>query len=109
MRTLLFLTSLLALSACTAVVVGNGNSGNNERPASVVASDSAITAKVKSKLAADDIVSIFVIGVRTYKGTVTLTGSVGSIAARNRAEAIARDTGGVRAVNNQILLEDQSR
>ena len=109
MRTLLVLISCLALSACAAVVVGNGSTGDGGRTASVAASDAAITTKVKSKLAADDIVSIFVVGVRTYKGTVTLTGSVGSIVARNRAAEIARETSGVRAVNNQILLEDQSR
>jgi osmotically-inducible protein OsmY len=43
------------------------------------------------------------------QGTVTLTGTVGSILARNKAESIARDTDGVRAVNNQIVVEDRSK
>ena len=109
MHKAVLLVSLLALAGCTAMVVGGNDAGSSERSTSVVASDSAITAKVKSKLAADDIVSIFVIGVRTYKGTVTLSGSVGSIVARDRAERIARETSGVRMVNNQIDLEDKSR
>lgn len=108
MRKLFLLMFTLALTGCTAVLVGDSGGGNRERTASVATTDSAITTKIKGKLAADDIVSIFVIGVRTYKGTVTLSGSVGSIAARNRAAQIARETSGVTAVNNQIRLEDQS-
>ena len=109
MRKFVLLVSMLALAGCTAVVVGNGSNGNNERPATVVASDTTITSKITGKFAADDIVSVFDIGVRTYKGTVTLSGKVGSIAARNRAESIARATKGVKAVNNQIVLEDRSK
>ena len=108
MRKTILLISILALAGCTAVVVGNGG-GGNQRPASVVASDTTITSKITGKLAADDIVSVFEIGVRTYKGTVTLSGRVGSIVARDRAESIARDTRGVEAVNNQIVLEDRSK
>jgi hyperosmotically inducible protein len=109
MHKLVLLVSILALGGCTAVVVGGTGTSSSERSASVVASDSAITTKIKGKLAADDIVSIFVIGVRTYKGTVTLSGSVGTIVARDRAERIARETSGVKMVNNQIVLEDKSR
>ena len=108
MRKTIFLISILALAGCTAVVVGNSGSGT-ERSASVVASDTTITSKITGKFAADDIVSVFEIGVRTYRGTVTLSGRVGSIVARDRAESIARDTRGVTAVNNQIVLEDRSR
>jgi osmotically-inducible protein OsmY len=55
------------------------------------------------------VVSVFNIGVRTYKATVTLTGTVGTIAARNQAESIARGVDGVKAVNNQIVIEDRSK
>ena len=114
MRKLVLLMSLLALSGCTALAVGGAGVvgyqlGKDERPAEVVASDSAITTKIKGKYVADDLVSVFNIGVRTYKGTVTLSGTVGSIAARNRAESLARGTNGVQAVNNQIIIEDQSQ
>mgnify|MGYP001814229711 CR=1 FL=1 len=109
MHKIVLLLSLLALAGCTAMVVGGNNAGGSERSTSVVASDSSITAKIKARLAADDIVSIFVIGVSTYKGTVTLSGGVGSIVARDRAERIARETSGVKMVNNQIVLEDKSR
>jgi hyperosmotically inducible protein len=100
----IFLSILLALSGCT---VGY-QLGKDDRPPSVVASDSAITSKIKGKFVADDVVSVFNIGVQTYEATVTLTGAVGSYNARQRAESLARETGGVKVVNNQITIEDQS-
>ena len=83
--------------------------GKDERPPSVVTTDSTITTKIKGKYAADDVVSVFNIGVRTYEGTVTLSGAVGSILARDRAEALAWETNGVKMVNNQITIEDRSK
>ena len=89
------------------MMVGGGNSGGyqperDQRSAGVVASDSAITTKIKSKFAADSVVSVFDIGVKTWSGTVTLSGNVGSYIARDQAESIAKDTGGVAAVNNHF-------
>ena len=114
MRTVAVLIALLFLSGCTAFMVGGAAAvgyqvGKDERTASVVASDSAITTKIKSKYVADSVVSVFNIGVRTWEGTVTLTGTVGSYAARDQAVLLARDTGGVVAVNNQIVIEDMSQ
>ena len=113
MRVLIVLSAVLCLSACTALMVGGAavggyQVGKDERAAGVVASDSAITTKIKSKYVADAVVNVFNIGVRTYEGTVTLTGTVGSFKARNQAETLARDTNGVRAVNNLIEIEDRS-
>lgn len=114
MRTIVLFVSLMMLSGCTALMVGGGNTGGyehrkDERPASVVTSDAAITSKIKGKYAADSVVSVFDIGVRTFKGTVTLTGTVGSYVARDRAHTLAKETGGVVAVNNQIVIEDRSQ
>jgi hypothetical protein len=114
MRITVLLVSLMMLSGCTALMVGGGSSGayehrKDERSASVVTSDTAITSKIKGKYAADPVVSVFDIGVRTYKGTVTLTGKVGSYTARNQAHALAKGTGGVVAVNNQVVIEDRSQ
>lgn len=113
MRTLIYLTAMLMLSGCSAMMVGGAavggyQLGKDERPPSVVASDSAITTKIKGKYVADSVVSVFNIGVRTWEGTVTLSGTVGSYVARDQAEAIAKDTGGVKAVNNHIVIEDRS-
>ncbi|MBT8066498.1 MAG: BON domain-containing protein [Gammaproteobacteria bacterium] len=113
MRILSVLIAMLVLSGCTAMMVGGAavggyQVGKDERPASVVASDSAITTKIKGKYVADSIVSVFNIGVRTWEGTVTLSGTVGSFIAREQAETIAKGTKGVKAVNNQIVVEDRS-
>jgi osmotically-inducible protein OsmY len=75
----------------------------------VVASDSAITARIEGKYVADSVVSAFDIHVRTYKGTVFLSGTVGSYVARDRAAKLAKETAGVTAVNNQIVIEDRSK
>jgi len=114
MRLSYIVLSLLMLSGCTALVVGGAavggyQLGKDERPPSVVASDSAITTKIKGKYVADSIVSVFNIGVRTYEGTVYLSGVVGSFVARDQAIKLAKETGGVTAVNNQIVIEDQSK
>jgi len=112
-RILSLLIAVLLLSGCTALMVGGAavggyQVGKDERPASVVASDSAITTKIKGKYVADSVVSVFNIGVRTWEGTVTLSGTVGSYIARDQAEAIAKGTKGVEAVNNLIIVEDRS-
>jgi hyperosmotically inducible protein len=110
MRYLVILLSVLLLSGCTALVVGGAAAGGyqlgkDEREPSVVASDSAITSKIKAKYVADSIVSVFNISVRTYEGKVTLSGTVGSHVARDQAMDLARSTAGVKTVTNQIIVE----
>jgi osmotically-inducible protein OsmY len=112
-RTALVFLSFLTLAGCTALVVGGGTGGSysqgkDERPQSVVNSDSAISGSIRQKLVADPVVSNFRIGVRTYKGTVTLSGTVGSYVARDRALDLAKSTTGVITVTNQIVVEDRN-
>ncbi len=113
MRFFLPVLALILLSGCAALVVGGAavggyQLGKDEREPAVLASDSAITTKIKGKYVADSVVSVFNIGVRTYTGTVTLTGTVGSFVARDQAGSIAKNTKGVVTVNNQIVVEDRS-
>jgi hyperosmotically inducible protein len=113
MRITAVLLMLLSLSGCTAMLVGGAavggyQLGKDDREPAVVASDSAITTKIKSKYVADSIVSAFDVSVRTYEGIVTLTGTVGSFVARDQADKLAKETGGVISVNNQVLVEDRS-
>ena len=67
-------------------------------------SDPGITTAVKSRLAADDTVKAYKIDVDTKDRVVTLTGSVDSSAARDRAVEIARSTDGVNNVVNQLTV-----
>ena len=69
--------------------------------------DSAITSKVKAQLGADKILSVFQIGVETYKGVVQLSGFVNSREAANHAAAIARKVKGVREVKNSLIVKPQ--
>jgi osmotically-inducible protein OsmY len=67
--------------------------------------DSVITTKVKSLLAVDDFLKSFQISVETYKGTVQLSGFVGSQKAVDKAGEIARRVKGVKSVKNDLILK----
>ena len=58
-------------------------------------SDSAVTAKIKSKMALDDHVNARAIDVDTSASVVTLRGNVASKYQRDRALRLARETVGV--------------
>ena len=110
MRSGIVVLAVFLLSGCTALVVGGASTGGyqagkDERNSAVLASDATITTEIKGKYGADSAVSMFNINVRTYKGIVTLTGSVGNYLARNQAGSIAKATTGVEVVNNQIVVE----
>jgi len=67
--------------------------------------DSVITTKVKSQLAVDDFLKSFQISVETYKGTVQLSGFVGSQKAVDKAGEIARSVKGVKSVKNDLIVK----
>jgi len=67
-------------------------------------SDTGITTAVKTKMAADDTVKASEINVDTHNHVVTLNGTVGSQAEKERAALIARDTNGVTAVVDDIVV-----
>jgi len=68
------------------------------------ASDPGITTAVKSKLAAADTVKAYQIDVDTQGGVVTLTGTVPSAAACDRALELARGTDGVTRVEDRLTV-----
>lgn len=86
--------SLLALVAGCQSMTGR-TAGEN-------VDDAAITASVKSKLAADRAGSLTSIDVDTVSGTVYLTGTVPDASAKERAGELARDVDGVRSVVNNL-------
>ena len=110
MRFGISLLALFLMSGCTALAIGGGAGGGqankNERESMVVASDSSITTKITGQFVTNTTVNAFKIGVRTYKGTVTLSGTVGNYVARDQAGYIAKSTNGVVAVNNLIVVDD---
>lgn len=67
--------------------------------------DAWITAKIQSKYFLDDDVKGMDIDVDTQNGVVTLSGVVQNEAARRQAVALARNTDGVREVNDQLRID----
>lgn len=67
-------------------------------------SEAGLTAKIKAKMALDDLVTARTINVTTQGTTVTLTGSVESKAERDRAVSLARETDGVTRVVDDLQM-----
>lgn len=69
--------------------------------------DSAITAKIKTKLLGDPMISGFAVSVETFRGKVVLSGFVNSQAQIDRAVALAREVSGVREVQSALVLKSR--
>jgi hyperosmotically inducible protein len=69
-----------------------------------LASNAALTAKIKSKMALDDTIEASRIDVDTSEGVVRLQGTVGSEAQRARALQLARETEGVTSVVDELVI-----
>jgi len=66
--------------------------------------EGALTAKIKSKMALDDLVQARAIDVTTTNHVVTLRGTVGSEAERQRAVQLAKETAGVSSVVDKLAV-----
>jgi hyperosmotically inducible periplasmic protein len=66
--------------------------------------DATLTTRVKAKFADSPMVSAMSISVETLKGTVQLSGFAKSDEEKATAERLARDTSGVVAVRNDIIV-----
>jgi hyperosmotically inducible protein len=72
----------------------------------VFVKDSAITAKIKTRLAAQHLTSLGRIHVDTDQaGAVVLSGTARTQKAINKAIAIARETEGVKSVHSDITIK----
>ena len=68
------------------------------------AREAALTAKIKAKMALDDSVKARTIDVETDRSSVTLIGTVSSVAEHDRALALARETEGVSSVIDRLKI-----
>ena len=66
--------------------------------------DAGITTAVKAKMAADDTVKAYQVDVDTSNKVVTLSGDVETMAQKEHAITIARNTDGVRDVIDQLRV-----
>ena len=92
----------IVLSIMIAALIGVGGCGSR------AVDDSAITLKVKSKLAADSQTSAIKIGVETKDAVVTLSGTVPTAREKDEADKIAKNTDGVKRVVNDITVNSDS-
>ena len=69
-----------------------------------VLNDGSLTAKIKSKMALDDTVKALSIDIDTNGSEVTLTGTVNSAAEKEKALQLARETAGVTAVHDRLVI-----
>ena len=69
--------------------------------------DSVITARVKSAIFSDPALKVFQISVKTYNGTVQLSGFVDSQAMIDRATEVTKGVSGVKEVKNDLQVKKQ--
>lgn len=100
------LVLVAALALATPIVTHAADTDADRSQPGTYVKDSAITAKIKTKLAAEHITSLERIKVDTdANGIVWLSGSAKTSEAVERAATIARDTDGVRSVENHIVVK----
>jgi osmotically-inducible protein OsmY len=68
-------------------------------------SEAGLTTKIKAKMALDDTLKSRTIDVSTEGSTVTVAGTVPSVAAHDRAIALARETAGISVVVDHLKIE----
>jgi hyperosmotically inducible protein len=106
---LLAMVAAWTLSGCAAALIGGAAAGGyyagkDERTASQIAKDGAITTEVKSKMVADREVKALDVNVDTRENVVILRGTVRTTAQRAAAERVARSAKGVKSVRNELKV-----
>lgn len=96
---------LTLLIACLLSLSLAGCAADTKKQAVEYFDDSTITTKVKAKLFDDPQTSGFAIGVKTYQGTVQLSGFVTSDKEKDRAAELAKGVAGVKDVKNDLIVK----
>jgi hyperosmotically inducible protein len=105
MKTLILSACVALGTACAMSAVADTVSADASATGTYV-KDSAITTKVKTKLAAKHLSTLTKISVDTDKnGVVWLSGTAPTKDAKDLAEMITKNTDGVAGVHNNIVVE----
>jgi hyperosmotically inducible protein len=103
-RTLATLVAMTALLGTATIVAAEDSDADRSNPKTFV-KDSAITTKIKTKLAVDHLTSLGRISVDTDKdGVVWLSGTARTQKAVDQAVSIARGTEGVKRVHSDLTV-----
>jgi hyperosmotically inducible periplasmic protein len=101
----------LGIAGCAPALIGAGAGaaggyyvGKDERSVGEITSDATVTGRVNTAFARDDVVSAWDINVDTFRGHVTLEGSVPSQDAISRAVQIASAQKGVESVEARLEI-----
>jgi hyperosmotically inducible protein len=97
------LKTLTVLAAILSVL--GGCRAMTGKTAGEVVDDANITATVKSKLVADKVSNLTRVDVDTTNGTVYLNGTVDTAEQKARAEQLASQAKGVKAVVNNLQVQ----
>lgn len=100
----LLLLSILGVSSAGIFLSGCAGTSTRESTGEYI-DNSALTAKVKSALASDELVRARDVQVESFRGTVQLSGFVDSEAQKDRATVVARSVQGVREVKNNLIVK----
>ena len=98
------LISVLLWMTLIAGLIGCASTSTRESTGQYI-DDSAITTKVKAKIAEDDLLKSFSISVETFKGVVQLSGFVNSQLTVEKAGRIASSVEGVKSVKNDLVVK----
>jgi hyperosmotically inducible protein len=106
MKTTLVMTCLVCgMLLGPAITMAQDSDADRSHPKAFV-KDSAVTMKIKSKLAAEHVTSLGHIHVDTDKdGVVWLSGSARTQEAIDKAVSIARETEGVKDVHSHLKIK----
>ncbi|KAF0180788.1 MAG: hypothetical protein FD164_1647 [Nitrospirae bacterium] len=97
----------LTLFLCFSFMAGCASSGGGSRTAGEVVDDAVIVSEINKKIIRDADLSYWKINVDSSQGNVTLTGTVRSQAAADKAVGYAQSTKSVKSVRNGLLIQTQ--
>jgi hypothetical protein len=95
----------LSLAAAMMTLTGCETAPKDGRSKGLALDDKHITARVKESLDTEPVYKFTDVDIRTFAGTVQLSGFVMTQGQKNRAQEIAQHTQGVREVVNGITLK----
>lgn len=99
------LMKVLICAGLLSAFLGCATSGHKQETAGQYVDDSVVTTKVKAAIFDDMALKTFQINVKTYQGTVQLSGFVDSPEHARQAGEIARKVQGVKEVKNDLLVK----
>lgn len=103
------MTALLTAVVIGATVLGTTacTSTRTRESADEYSQDAMVTARVKAALLREDSLKSLSISVKTFRGTVALSGFVDSFDQITRAVAVTRGIDGAEAVRNDLHVKTQ--